>query len=266
VSAPAFPAGYGAFWGGANSIGLLVLFVPAFMISPGLLQKAYGARDERAVRVGFGLNGVALMIFGFVPALFGMIARARHPALAQAELALPMLMVHDLPPWIGGLALAAVFSAEISASDAILFMLATSLSQDLYRRFLNPAARDAQLLRVARLAAVAGGALGVGLAIVSPNIISALKIFYSLLGVSLFVPVVAALELRKTRPADAVAALACGVPAFLVVHLLTGGQGYGIWTPSLVGMLASAAGFVVARAVRRSNGGTGDPRSGSRAM
>jgi SSS family solute:Na+ symporter len=252
ASAPAVsPAGFSAFWAGANSIGLLALFVPAFMVSPGLLQKAYGAHDERAVRVGFGLNGVALMIFGFVPAIFGMIARARYPALPQAELALPTLLAHDLPAWIGGLALAAVFSAEVSASDAILFMLATSLSQDLYRRFLDPAAGDAKLLRVARWAAVAGGTLGVGLAIVSPSIIAALKIFYSLLGVSLFVLVLAALELRRTRRAEAVAALAAGLPAFLAVHVLTGGQGYGIWTPSLVGILASAAGFAASRLTGR---------------
>ena len=36
-------------------------------------------------------------------------------------------------------ALAAVFSAEVSTCDAILFMLSTSLSKDLYKRFLKPA-------------------------------------------------------------------------------------------------------------------------------
>jgi hypothetical protein len=44
---------YGSFWG-PSSAPLLFLMVPAFMISPGLLQKAYGARDERAVRLGVG--------------------------------------------------------------------------------------------------------------------------------------------------------------------------------------------------------------------
>ena len=50
----------------------------------------------------------------------------------------------------GALGLAAVFSAEVSAADAVLFMLATSLSQDLYKRFVNPAATDRQVLTVAR--------------------------------------------------------------------------------------------------------------------
>ena len=73
-----------------------------------------------------------------------------------------MILVHALPPLVGAIGLAAVFSAEVSAADAVLFMLTTSLSQDLYKRFVNPAATDARVLRVARWTAVASGAVGVG--------------------------------------------------------------------------------------------------------
>ena len=86
-----------------------------------------------------------------------------------------------------------MFSAEVSAADAMLFMLATSLSQDLYKRFVNPAATDRHVL-VARLASVAGGLLGVVVALMSKTIVDALSVFYTLLGVSLFVPVVAGLS------------------------------------------------------------------------
>ena len=94
-----------------------------------------------------------------------------------------------VPLWLGTLGLAAVFSAELSSSDAILFMLSTSLSRDLYRRFIRPDAPDADVLRVARIAALSGGALGIGLATVLPGVIESLTIFYTLLTVSLFVPV-----------------------------------------------------------------------------
>ncbi|MGE5359545.1 MAG: sodium:solute symporter family protein, partial [Bacteroidales bacterium] len=185
ASDPRLPANALDFWGGSRSIGFLTLLVPAFMISPGLLQKAYGARSETAIRRGFGSNAVALLLFGLVPAIVGMVARAHHPSLPNAELALPVALVGDAPVWIGAVALAAVFSAEVSASDAILFMLATSLSQDLYRRFLTPDASDAQVLRTARVAAVVGGVGGVALAVALPGIIAALTIFFSRLGVAL---------------------------------------------------------------------------------
>ena len=76
-----------------------------------------------------------------------MVARVLHPGLASADLALPTVLARDLSPAVGALGLAAVFAAEVSSADAVLFMLATSLSQDLYRRFLRPGATDAQLLR-----------------------------------------------------------------------------------------------------------------------
>jgi solute:Na+ symporter, SSS family len=248
--AAASPAGsgYTAFWG-PSSAPLLFLMVPAFMISPGLIQKAYGARDERAVRTGIGANGLALLAFGLVPALLGMAARTLHPSLPNQELALPTLMVHDLPPLVGGLALAAVFSAEISAADAILFMLATSLSQDLYRRFLSPAASDARVLLVARGAAVAGGAAGVLLAIFSPTIIAALGVFYALLGVTLFVPVVAGLHLRRTGAPEALASVGAGL-ALTLGFRLTGIARAGVFTPELGGILAALLAFAVVATLR----------------
>src|SRR5206468_5868898 len=170
-----------------------------------------------------------------VPALLGMAARTLHPGLASRDLALPTLLVSDVPPLVGSLGLAAVFSAELSAADAILFMLATSLSQDLYRRFLRPAAEDAQVLKVARRAAVTGGFIGVGLAIVVPSVIDALSVFYSVVTVSLFVPVLAGLYVRRTGTREALVAIGAGIAALVAAQLGTGGRGLGPLPPVLVG-------------------------------
>ena len=135
-------ATYWNFWQSGDS-GWMYLFLlgPAFIVSPGLLQKIYGARDDRAVRLGVGMNALGLLLYATVPPLLGIVARARFPDLPQHELALPMVLMHGVPPLVGSLGLAAVFSAEISAADAGLFMLTTSLSQDLYKRFLEPGGR-----------------------------------------------------------------------------------------------------------------------------
>ena len=51
--------------GGSPQSGWRLLFFlgPAFIVSPGLMQKALGARDERAVTTGIALNGVVLIAF-----------------------------------------------------------------------------------------------------------------------------------------------------------------------------------------------------------
>ncbi|PYR68780.1 MAG: sodium:solute symporter [Acidobacteria bacterium] len=235
--------------GGPLSGWSLLVFVPAFIISPGLMQKAYGAASERAVRVGIGVQAAALAIFAFVPALLGMAARAMHPGLTDPNIVLPTLLVEQLPPWFGALALAAIFSAEVSACDAIIFMLATSLSQDLYKRFLQPEADDREVLLIARLASLAGGAGAVVLALLLETVQSALAIFYALLGVSLLVPVVAGLYLTRAGVREALASIAAGNITLLVVRFALPASLSWI-DPTIAGLLASAAGFAVAYATR----------------
>jgi SSS family solute:Na+ symporter len=245
-------AGRFSLWQGGDSGILYLAFLgPAFVVSPGLLQKVYGARDDRTVRLGVGGNALLLLAFAFVPPLLGLAARVLHPDLANHELALPTLFMRDLPPLLGTLGLAAVVSAEISAADAILFMLSTSLSQDLYRRFLNPGASDRRVLQVARAAAILGGSAGVALAIVSPSVIGVLSFFYTVLSVILFVPVVAGLYVSRAGAPEAVAAMGAGVVALVAAHLATGGRGFAGLTPVVQGLLASALAFVAILALRR---------------
>ena len=238
--------------GGSSGWIYLALVAPNFIVSPGLIQKAYGAVDERAIRVGLGAAAVALLAFAIAPPLFGMIARVYDPDLVDIEHALMLVLTTGLPTVLGSLGLAAVVSAEISSADAILFMLSTSLSKDLYKRFVRPNATDAQVLKVARGAAVGGGALGVLLALVLPSIIGAISIFYALMGVCLFVPLVAGLYTRLAGVPEAMAACGVGVVTLISVELSGLSDTSALLDSSLIGVLASAAAFAVVAAWRSS--------------
>jgi SSS family solute:Na+ symporter len=252
-------AEYWSFWR-ARQPGVLYLALqtPAFIISPGLLQKTFGARDDRAVRVGVGLNALGLFLYAIVPALLGIVARGKFPALTSTNNALPMILMYVLPPSVGAIGLAAVFSAEISASDAALFMLTTSLSQDLYKRFVNRAATERQVLTVARWTTVVAATLGVALAIALGSVVEALTIFYTLLSVSLFVPILAGLFVPRTGSAAALASIAAGVGAMLIVQFSTGGGGWGIVTPALGGLIAAIMAWAIALATVRNTSRHGD--------
>jgi SSS family solute:Na+ symporter len=237
---------YWTFWqAGPPGIMWLALLTPAFIVSPGLLQKIFGARDDRAVRIGVGLNALGLLLYAAVPVILGIAARLLFPSLEKADLALPTILMRGLPPAVGALGLAAVFSAEISAADAVLFMLTTSLSQDLYKRFIDPSADDARVLLLTRLTAISSGVAGVALALILGSVLNALTIFYSLLGVSLFVPILAGLYIPRAGTPDALAAIGCGVAAMLGVQFGTAGRGVLGITPALAGIIAAAIGFAV---------------------
>ena len=239
-------AAYWTFWkAGPPGVMWLAMLTPAFIVSPGLLQKIFGARDDRAVRIGVGLNALGLLLYAGLPVILGIAARMLFPALAIPDLALPTILMRGLPPAVGALGLAAVFSAEISAADAVLFMLTTSLSQDLYKRFVNPSAADGRMLSVTRATAVVSGGAGVALAISLGSVLKALEIFYTLLGVSLFVPILAGLYAPRAGRPEALAAIVSGVAAMLAVQLATAGAGVRGITPALAGIIAATAGFAV---------------------
>ena len=202
--------------------------------------------------MGIGIQGLVLMVFAFVPVLLGMIAHVYAPDRgANSEFAIPVVLTQGLPPLIGALGLAAIFSAEVSTADAVLFMLSTSLSKDLYKRFVSPQATDEQVLRVARAAAVVGGVLGVSLALIQPTVLGALVLFYTVLSVSLFVPIIAGLFSRRGGVPEALASMGAGVAVLFTMRLDALSDSSRLLDPTLLGILASAAAFVLVAMVRR---------------
>jgi SSS family solute:Na+ symporter len=230
--------------GPASGWRLLFLLGPAFVVSPGLLQKAYGARDEAVVRRGIAWNGIVLLIFAVAPAIIGLAARSL--SISTPDLALPTALTKLLPPSVGIVALAAVFAAEVSSADAVLFMLATSASRDLYRGFLRRDASDSEVLRVARIAAIVGGACGIGVALVYGSVRAAVSVFYAILTVTLVVPIVGGLYVPGAGRNEGLASILAGVPVLVLTHYLSHGQGYGVLSPALAGIIASAAAFGLA--------------------
>lgn len=250
-AAPALQVPFSGTGAPGSGWHLLVLLGPAFIVSPGLLQKAFGARDESALTRGIALNGIVLLLFAWTPALLGAAAAVLYPDLANDDTALATVLTSTLPVALGALALAAVFSAEVSSADAVLFMLSTSAARDFYKGFLNRQASDASVLRVARFTAVLAGAIGIVVAVLEETVLGALRSFYAILTVTLFVPVLGALMLRRTSPAAGLASVACGVATLLVVQLATGGAGIRFVSPTLAGVLAAAAAYGAVSALRR---------------
>lgn len=225
--------------GARQILAFISILVPSFICSPGLVQKLYGARDESTVRRGIALNSCGQLLFAFVPALFGMIALARFGNLSNPELALPSVMVRLVPKWLGIWALAAVFSAELSATDAILFMLSTSLSVDLYQAFVNPQVSPRKLLAVSRLTTLGAGIAGITLAVELPSVIAAVTIFYGLLAVALFIPLILGLYWKRMSVAAALISIFVAIAVDLVAQYSPLKNHLGVVSPPLAGMIAA---------------------------
>ena len=104
--------------GASGILSYVSILVPSFIISPGLIQKLYGARDARAVRIGVTWNALGLVLFAFAPAILGIVARSQYPNLSNRELALPTVMTQLMPGWLGLLTLVQRDGEQAVEADA----------------------------------------------------------------------------------------------------------------------------------------------------
>jgi len=262
LTGPGTPPWFGDFMysaGPQSGWTWLFLTFPGFLISPGLIQKGYGAASERALKLGIAMNAVALIAFAFIPTLLGMAGRVAIPNITDPNAVLPTVLLQLLPAWLGALALSAVFSTEVDTCDAVLFMFSTTVSQDLFKRHLRPEATDAQLLWVARAAAFVGGGLGVVLSIYLATVTQALSLFYAVLGCTLFVPIIGGLFTRRAGTPSALAAIAVGVATLFLVGGAVSSRPR--WMdPALTGIVAAALAYALGAMLRpRSSGGSEAP-------
>lgn len=78
------------------------------------------------------------------------------------------------------------------------------------------------------------------LAMVLPSIIAAVQIFYGLIAVSLFVPVLAGLYSRRVLSVAALSSIFAALAATLLTIRLTHGAGVGVLSPQAIGILTAA--------------------------
>lgn len=246
-----------SFWFGTTAAAgfpLLFLLAPNFFLSPGLVQRAFSAQSVDALRRGIGWCGVSLLVFAWAPVALGMSARVLMPELATApmQMVLPSLLAHAVPALVGALALAAVFSAEISSGDAVIYMLSTTGARDIYKGVLKPDATDAQVLRAARFIAVLGGIGGFALAFYHQTLQAALGAFYSVVGVTLLAPVLGGLFLPRGGAPAALGSIIVGLATLYTGPIVAAQLGLPTWmTPSLLCLTTSTTAYLSIATLRR---------------
>ena len=101
--------------------------------------------------------------------------------------------------------------------------------------------------------------LGVGVALTAAGVVSALSIFYTIMGVSLFVPILAGLFSRRAATVDALAAIVAGIAIVGGLKLWPTALSIAGVTPAMAGLAGSITAFFVVQIIRRALGGPDGP-------
>ncbi|MCA9064224.1 MAG: sodium/solute symporter [Planctomycetaceae bacterium] len=138
-----------------------ILFGLALILSPGywignqaIVQRSLGARSEFEAKASYVWGALLKNLIPLIVAVPGLIAMALLPDLPNGDTAIPALVGMLLPTGLRGLFVAAFLAALMSSIDSYLNSAATIVTNDFYRRFINPDVSDQRLLTVGRITTV----------------------------------------------------------------------------------------------------------------
>jgi len=214
----AFPVS--AQFGGGELASLLLLVGLTYLVGPDIYSRLFCARDAGTARVSVLWTAFIIVPVAFAITTIGMGASALFPQISSPEQAFPVVVNEVLPPFVGGIVLAALLGAVMSSADTILFSAGTILAVDIIGRF-RPLTQVKTLL-YSRWVVVVLGIVALLLALVLRGVINALLFAYTIYTAGLIVPVIAGFyrDRLKVTPWGALAAIIGGGSAALASRIL----------------------------------------------
>jgi SSS family solute:Na+ symporter/sodium/proline symporter len=222
-----------AVFGAHGPLWAFGVFFPTFFLLMGessMYQKFFSARDEASARRAVLGMVVGVVIVETSLALLAVIGAGKYWSLppfrgADGALDVPTtetiilyLARYDLPVIAGCLLLGAAMAIIFSTANTFLITPSTNITRDIYQRFLNPGASEANVVLVQRAAIVALGLLAYLLATQFTSILQMAFTAYTMVGAGLTPALLAAFLWKRVTPAGGTASIAAGM---LVTTLIT---------------------------------------------
>jgi solute:Na+ symporter, SSS family len=140
-------------------IGVFVLGSFYWSMDQVLVQRAFAAKSLDEGRLGAIFCAFLKLGTPFLLVLPGLVAKALHPDLAEADHAFPKLLETLMPTGLRGLTVAGIAAALMGHISATYNSVATLVTRDFYLRF-RPEADAGRQVRVGRIAVLAVFVLG----------------------------------------------------------------------------------------------------------
>ncbi|MDI5982770.1 sodium:solute symporter [Amycolatopsis magusensis] len=217
------------------------------LIGQDIWQRVFTARTPRVATGGGIGSGVYCLVYGLAGALIGTAAKVLHPSLASAQDAFATIVEDLLPAGVRGLVLAAALSAMMSTASGALIACSTVSTTDLLGKLRGrtPSSEEGEVSRN-RLTTLVLGLVAIGIAMVVTDVVAALTIAYNILVGGLLVAILGGLAWKRGTRQGAVASMAVGALAAIVLMVVDGMAAnspiyWGLGTSLLVYVVVSLA-------------------------
>ena len=210
--------------------GLTLVLIFCIAIIPGWVsehdqwQKIWAAKDEKNARHGFWLGSFLIfLIFGISCCLLGLGLRYLYPGIADmggAEVALLEFFVSNYSVYVIVAMALGLTAAAMSCTDTFATSGGSTISRDIYQRYIKPDATMKELKIVNRVAVmiIILGATAVSFAPI--NIIEFIHIATYIASAAYFFPLMVGLYWKRATKEGAIASLVVGGVAQVAMVLI----------------------------------------------
>jgi cation/acetate symporter len=166
--------------------------------------------------------------------------------------------IADMPEWVVGFVVAGGLAAALSTASGLLLVIASSISHDIYKTFINKDASEQNELLVARIGVVVG-VIASGIAGLNPpGFVGEVVAFaFGLAAASFFPTIVLGIFDKRTNRIGAIAGMSTGL-IFTSIYIITAAPGMmnmGPWlfniSPQGIGTIGMLINFIVTLVVSR---------------
>jgi len=170
-------------------IGLFLTFMLGEALIPPYTQRLLIAKDSASLKKATILSGLVSIPFFLISGLIGIVSLAIFPNI-NPNTALPIL-VKSLPIIINGFVISGLISVVMSSADSILNSAATAMVEDIIGVIYNSKRlSDKTKLKYARTSNILTAIIAIIVALLIPNLLDILMIFYTIWAPAMLVPII----------------------------------------------------------------------------
>ncbi|MDX2473811.1 MAG: sodium/proline symporter [Candidatus Krumholzibacteria bacterium] len=204
---------------GSLAIGLGYMGQPHLVLRFMAISSPDDVRKGRLIAIGWALIAFfgAILIGVTGLAFFGPEAMGAGGLITDQEHLMPMMARHFMPEWLAVIMIVGAIAAMMSTADSQLLASASAISEDIYRKLINPEASQKKLMELGRWATLGVGVVGFLLAWQAHDFVFNMVLYaWAGLGAAFGPPLLLALHWRRLSRAGALAGFISGTVVVIV--------------------------------------------------
>ncbi|MFO1041505.1 MAG: sodium:solute symporter [Planctomycetaceae bacterium] len=209
------------------ALSMFFVWVFAGFASPASMVRVMAAQNTEVMRKSIVLLSCYNCLI-YIPLIMTCIAARSllEPLGKQSDEVIPrmaLLVTKDFPfqtgPFVSGLIMAAPFGAIMASVSCFVLVIASGMVEDIYAKFINRNATEAQLRRATTISMIAVGTIGVLANLNPPEYLQALVVLSGSAGAATFIaPVMMACYWRRATATGALAGMLCGFLVYFGIY------------------------------------------------